>query len=78
MPWKTNEHRIPNMVEVYREELYRDTEAFWVDDQYVNDVIEWCEDNLDDDCWCFEEGLSADCYYIRGDENIVAFKLRWC
>ena len=65
------------MVENYFDQLEHGSEAFWISHKNVQDAIEWCEDNFDDDCWFFDEGLSADCYFIKGYENIMAFKLRW-
>ncbi len=76
-------HYITAIMKNYREQLerdtevfWRDTEVFWVDAADELDVIKWCVDNLDD-CWFFEHGVTADCYYIKGHENIMAFKLRW-
>lgn len=55
-----------------------DYTKFRIDD--CNMVIDWCRDNLDDDCWFFKRNVtlpSIQSIYIRGDENIIAFKLRW-
>lgn len=74
---ENHKHNIHIIIENYRKRLERDTEAFWVNHNNVHDEIEWCKDNLDDDCWFFEEGVTADCYFIKGNESIMAFKLRW-
>ena len=48
----------------------------------INEIIEWCEENLgprNHKCWEHSNSLSYEwiCIYINNIEHAMAFKLRW-
>lgn len=65
------------MVDNYKRQLKRDTIVFQVE---TDEPINWCYENFNNDCWFFDWNLPDSHPYhifIKGKENIIAFKLRW-
>lgn len=44
----------------------------------IDEVAAWCNDNFDKDSWKLRVFPSTVVFYIKGNSNVIAFKLRWC
>ena len=76
-----HKNSMDTLIEKLQEQLKSNTKSFYVDNEnlWVDNklAIKWCEENLDDDCWFFESRGISTHFYIKGEINIIAFKLRW-